>query len=618
MDTDDDVQQGGSANSAHEYDFSDDFNISEVKDTADQSEPTPLSANGQLPKSLSEAVDKSLSRIAKPGNGSDLQTPVPGPLPKQMVPPVIPPAPVRVPGASINILEQQVKQEAGAPTASAAPGAMPAAPITSAPSAIPRPEPKPDPKPIPPVAPAAPRPDPFREPITALDTEWPFASQETLARHRDREQRPYAMPQKQAAAPVNLPTDVPAVETSDIAQTSTPAQSPAPQVPKTPVPPLSNFVRPASIPPIPPASRPGLTVGALSPQPRQTPVSPQASVPASVVPSVVPQKTDAQRIVPGTGVHPGGLKNIRTYESDVADVLASRPVTKTSMAIAESKKRGEGEVLTTGKSVVTPTAKAMNIPSRVVQQPGLTVELEEKSHFGWELVVVILSVLLIGGGVFGGYYLYTQSPLAAVPATVPIVTKQTPALVPYDTQAVINIDNANNVEILDRIITETDKPLATSTIKEIVLTETKDQKTFRASAPEAVLLAGVPVPDIISRTLAPEWMLGVYSNSSAKRTPFIVVHTNLFQNAFAGMLAWEPTMIRDLQPFLGIPYDKPTPKGTFKDQIVRNKDVRVFMTEDNRTIFEYSFIDNSTLVITASNAALSAIISRLESKAFVR
>jgi hypothetical protein len=84
------------------------------------------------------------------------------------------------------------------------------------------------------------------------------------------------------------------------------------------------------------------------------------------------------------------------------------------------------------------------------------------------------------------------------------------------------------------------------------------------------------------------------------------------------MLAWEPTMARDIQPFLGIPSDKPSPTGSFQNQIVRNKDVRAFVGSDGKTLFEYSFIDNSTLVVSSGSAALSTVISRLDSKAFVR
>jgi hypothetical protein len=562
MDGDDDIQQVGG--SSREYDFSDDFNISEVKDVDQKSEPTPLSANGALPKSLSEAVDKSLSQITKPGVGSGPQTAAP-----------IQP-PVRKPGASLNMLEEQA--------------AIP----------VPPREPMPDPKPAAaPVPPPTQRPDPFREPITKLDTEWPFATPETIARHRDREKEPFAMPQKQAAVPTDLPTGMPS---APIAPAVPPMKPAAPAAPVRPIAP----VRPATpvAPTVPPAMpKPFMPV---PPRPPQAPVS--------VQPPQEPAKNPAQ-----PQQHPGGLKNIRTYESDVAEALASRPLTKTSIALAESKKRGEGEVLTNGKPVVMPTARPMNIPSRVVQQPGITVELGEKSRIGWKLVIIILSLMLLGGGVFGGYYLYSQSPLAAVQQAPQTQEPQhTPALVPYDTQAVINIDGLNNIDIMKRINSELDKNMASSSIKEIVLTETKDAATYRVSAPEAALVSGVPVPDIIARTLAPEWMLGVYANESAERTPFVVVHTNLFQNAFAGMLAWEPSMIRDLQPFLGISSGKPIPAGSFKDQIVKNKDVRAFVTTATSTVFEYSFIDNQTLVVTGNNSALSAIISRLDSKAFVR
>jgi hypothetical protein len=587
MDGDDDVQLQSGAGSPREYNFSDDFNISEVKDAADKSDTTPLSANGSLPKSLSEAVDKSLSQISKPGTGTGPQ--VSAPTAAAAAPrPFTPTPPIRQPGASINILEQKpISQD-------------PVKPVIPVPPARPAPMPTPAP-----AASAGMRPDPFREPITKLDNEWPFASPETLAQHRDREKQPFEMPQKQPTIPSNLP----------VGEVEAPVAPVAPAISPRVTPPLSNFIRPASMPPVPPPTRPGLGLNPVM-QPRQPIVPPTPSSSPMRPGTNTPVPAAGQ--TPGAGLHPGGLKNIRTYESDVADALAARPVTRTSIALDESKKRGEGAVIGNGPSVVVPASRPMNIPSRVVQS-GLTVELDEKSHTGWKIMIVILSLALIGGGAVGGYYLYSQSPLADIPAIPAVTVKQTPALVPYDAQTAINIDGANNVEILKRISTEISKPLAAGTIKEIVLTEVREGQTYRATAPETILLAGIPVPDMIARTLSHEWMLGAYGASSgAKPLPFIVVHTNLFQNAFAGMLAWEPSMIRDLQVFLGIPYDKPTPKGSFKDQIVKNKDVRAFVTEDGSTIFEYSFIDNSTLIVTGDNETLSAIISRLESRAFVR
>ena len=59
-------------------------------------------------------------------------------------------------------------------------------------------------------------------------------------------------------------------------------------------------------------------------------------------------------------------------------------------------------------------------------------------------------------------------------------------------------------------------------------------------------------------------------------------------------------------------------QGQFIDRIIKNKDVREFVNEENQILFLYSFINNDKLIIARDEATLSEIISRLEKQAFSR
>lgn len=264
-----------------------------------------------------------------------------------------------------------------------------------------------------------------------------------------------------------------------------------------------------------------------------------------------------------------------------------------SVAIAESQKKGEG-------------ATIRNL------QPAA----EEKApvRTGSKLIIMLISIILICIGILAGYYLYSRSPLVTS-KTPPVVSNRSlPSLIPSDSQATVTTDDQTVPAIQAMIVAEAARPLAAGRIKEIVMLEKKDGQDYRVSAAEMAALMDVPVPDIIARTLQPQWMFGVYADQGVNRT-FIVVNTNLFQNAFAGMLAWEPTLPNDLKSYIS-PQDAAT--AQFKDEIVRNKDVRAFVTHTGRTMFLYSFIDNNTLVIAENETTLNAIVARLENKAFVR
>jgi hypothetical protein len=276
----------------------------------------------------------------------------------------------------------------------------------------------------------------------------------------------------------------------------------------------------------------------------------------------------------------------------VAEIMSHKGTSAASIAIAERKKMGmEGQ----GGA------------------PGPDEKKKGRSRSILKLVLILASLALLGGGAVVGYYLYSQSPLS-MPAPVMTEPKESVSLVPSDSQTIVNIDNLTASAILSRIKAEASKPQKAGTVKEISVTRTEGGVPAPVSASEMAGAVNMPVPDIILRTLEPMWMLGVYAGGSGANSAFVVVTTNLFQNAFAGMLGWEGTMTNDLAPYIGTS----TPNGQFKDEIVKNKDVRAFVAADGSTLFLYSFVDNSTLVFSGSNAALAEAISRLENRAFVR
>ncbi len=393
------------------------------------------------------------------------------------------------------------------------------------------------------------KPDQFREPLNKLDSPWPFVPKDTLSKTSIPQNR--AEPQRESPPiPVDLPGATPVV----------------------------------SVAPLPTVTKPIFTVPPKPPAPPPEPPKPE------------PPKNEAAA-EPAQASRFSMLKNIRTYESDVADVLANRNSSRTSMAIAENVKRGEGETL------------------------GNSTNPESQSHLGSKLALILASLVLIGAGMVGGYYFYAKSPLGA---KVPVVAtpKTPPVLISYESQAVISMDGLNRAGFLKKLATEMGKVQPPGSIKEIVATEVKEGAIYRVPSAEMAYIMSVPVPDMILRTLNLEWMLGIYANrDGSTKNAFVVVTTNLFQNAFAGMLAWEKGLPEDIKDFLAAPSEKlpaQLPRGRFTDQVVRNKDVRAFVTDNEDTLLVYSFVDNATLVVAANNEALGAVISRLENKAFVR
>lgn len=353
------------------------------------------------------------------------------------------------------------------------------------------------------------------------------------------------------------------------------------------------------------------------------------------------------------------LKPLRTYETDVAELLARTRASTASIAIAEAKKQTGEERL------------------------GKTEKSDGRAKHSWaKAIMAIISLVLIGGGAAGAYYLYGQSPLA-VPLPPPLAkVASVHSLAPADNKVNIPIDGLSPEAVISAVKAEITKPQEPDTLKEIFLTERSNGPagtgTDTAGGQETQVPAGnmlsmmdIPAPDILKRTLGNAWMLGVYADGGGNKSVFVIVTTDFFQNAFAGMLQWEASMPDDLERFLSFPetpatvsvavtpaaaasstaiasttgrtagsgavsaaattsspdtgaaapavsYAANVQSGRFENRIVRNKDVRTFVTASGRILFAYSFVDNTRLVLAGSETAIGAIVDRLEKQAYVR
>ena len=217
------------------------------------------------------------------------------------------------------------------------------------------------------------------------------------------------------------------------------------------------------------------------------------------------------------------IKNIRTYESDVADVLSHTRTSAASIAIAENKK-------TTGTQVLS--------------------DKPESSHNGLKVVIIITSIILICAGIYGGYYLYSKSVLNAPQAPAPQTNQTGMSIIPSDSQTVIHVDRLNQKQIATLIRNELNRPAQQNTIRELIPVTASGTVALKISPTTMLGLMDIQPPDILTRTIVSPWMLGVYTGADNTKSVFVVITTNFFQNAFAGMLQWEHVMADDFKQFI--------------------------------------------------------------------
>ena len=119
------------------------------------------------------------------------------------------------------------------------------------------------------------------------------------------------------------------------------------------------------------------------------------------------------------------------------------------------------------------------------------------------------------------------------------------------------------------------------------------------------------MPPILLRSLRPDFMLGTHSFN--KNQPFLVLKTDYYDNAFAGMLEWEGHLTEDLLTLFGQENRvQELSQRKWGDMVIKNKDTRVLLDFDGNIALVYAFKDQRTLIITTSEDTLLEVSRRLD------
>jgi hypothetical protein len=311
--------------------------------------------------------------------------------------------------------------------------------------------------------------------------------------------------------------------------------------------------------------------------------------------------------VSAKATEPSIVQPLETYKGDIEKAVQGQHVSVVSIAAAEAVRRGDA-----ADNAEAETLSAAN---------------EQSKSFLFKTIMETLGVgLVLGAAAILAYaYIYNRAavPIAAAPVAPFILVDATtivPVIVGQTTTAPLmqSLVAAKNAVHLSAGLVEQLNPVAqasaTSTDGTLM-----DAQTFLN-----LFVPNIP-PDLL-RTIQPSFLLGVHSFSNNQ--PFIILSTDSYETAFAGMLAWEPTMQQDFSPLFNYTPAPHIPEqnsatttasaattaspGGFVDQVVENHDARVITNSTGDILFLWTFLDRSTIVITTNEYTLREIISRLK------
>ena len=271
------------------------------------------------------------------------------------------------------------------------------------------------------------------------------------------------------------------------------------------------------------------------------------------------------------------LKQIRTFQGDVAEALEKQRESLVSIQRAEQLKKS--------------SSGASNTP-----------EITEKRKQFFYLLVGSFFFLILG--IVGAWYAYneflrkTATPEIALPEN---------RFISANTEMRIDVLGASR-ETLISSLTGATEGVPRGELKHVVLNKILgEEETELLTTSEFFKALESQAPGNLVRAFEPLFMYGALGESA-----FLIIKLASFENAFAGMLNWEKNLSQDIGPLFatrGLLRSLPL-EPVFSDVTDRNKDIRMLSLE-NQTVLLYSFFGNDILIITDNLETLRTLIDRL-------
>lgn len=324
----------------------------------------------------------------------------------------------------------------------------------------------------------------------------------------------------------------------------------------------------------------------VDPNPDSLPEKPLAAAPSS---TQTPQRPKLREQFPDVK-----LRNLRTFQGDAAEAIKKGNATILTVALAEKKRDQEREK----------------------EKPPVNPETRKK------FLTILISVILILLGAGSIYFLFRIQMNAPPPTTIQESEK---TIVSYNQKISFDVDGATRDKLIEAIISQkTNFSLKVGEFGYIALTKKIGEADFPATTAELFNILDTKAPGSLLRSFDSRFMLGLYRDLNNE--PFLLISISSFENAFDGMLKWEPSISDDVGAIFSrftlpvvsagegttsLAVLNPVSVGKFSDETIKNKDARVLLSGQGETILLYSFLNKQTLLITSSEEVLKVLIDKV-------
>lgn len=271
---------------------------------------------------------------------------------------------------------------------------------------------------------------------------------------------------------------------------------------------------------------------------------------------------------------------LRTYASDIAEMMRREKGSIVKIALAEQQRRDDFQKR---------------------RDPTSTRNI----------VVMLLGIALIVGGVMIFVYsiIGRGKPIAVTNYSIDL-----PSFFFTESQVHIDMTDLNRTELIKAIQNEVSSDnLSINTIKNIFISYHFNDNLIQTPSIAFLQKLGIDIPENLFSNLESNFMTGVYRGENGGEL-FLVFHVKDFNQSFTAMREWEGTLLSEMVRLFAIDtsvYGKEIFNKNFVTTIVSNKEVRVLQSDTGETIFSYAFLDPKTLLISTKGDSLNEILKRI-------
>jgi hypothetical protein len=278
------------------------------------------------------------------------------------------------------------------------------------------------------------------------------------------------------------------------------------------------------------------------------------------------------------------LPTLRTYKKDVAGTIQGQKTSLVRMVLEEQKGRAKREL--------------NELP-------------QSRKNLPLIFFSVIFFLLAVGVVYYAFFRTVDKSTVFTKLNTVPLIGTE------YNKEVLVTGKNTKDItDEINRNLGDTELKL--DTIEYVYFTETNTVTTTEGVTEVKNILEitklfetlNIKIPQTFLRSLKNNYMFGFHNFSGNQ--PFLILKTDYYDSAFAGMLEWEPMILTDLYSLFGVEETDEMTGRTWADFVVKNKDIRELKNFNGKTILAYMFKDQNTLIISTSENTLFEVSRRLE------